>query len=391
MSPIFKERSSMKKLGIYVHIPFCIKKCNYCDFYSYTQRESIGKYVDALVVHIRSEAPLYKDYEIDTIFFGGGTPSLLEPSDFEKVASALKSSFKFTSDLEFTLEANPGTLTEEKLISYKKNGVNRLSIGLQTTFDDKLKALGRIHTYKEFLESYNIARECGLDNISVDIMYSLPNQTVSELTQTLEAVCKLLPDHISSYCLKIEEKTPFGKIKDKLPLPSEDTEYEMYISMCELLENHGYMQYEISNFAKDGYQSRHNLKYWQSEEYLGFGPSAHSFINGKRYYYSPNLSQYISEIEKTQAVEKIYEENEAEIGGISEIDEYVMLKLRLSSGISEDEFYARFGENLLDKYPKITSFTDSGYMKREGSTYSFTPKGFFVSNYILTEILNFDN
>ena len=383
----------MKHLGLYIHVPFCKQKCNYCDFYSCASSERVSSYINALITHIKAEAHLYKDYEIDSVFFGGGTPSLLEASDFKRIAEALKDSFNFSSNCEFTVEANPCTISREKLLSYKKSGVNRLSIGLQTTFDDKLRELGRIHTYGEFVENFNLARACGFDNISVDVMYSLPNQTVDELLQTLVAVCDLSPEHISSYCLKIEEKTVFGKIKDTLSLPSEDTEYEMYISMCALLEKRGYMQYEISNFAKAGRESRHNLKYWQSEEYVGFGPSAHSYVNGKRYYYSPNLSSYINSVEQSGTVEKIYEdgENERNLDEISQTDEYVMLKLRLSKGISEDEFFARFGMPLLEKYPKITAYLDSGYMKKSNGSYSFTPKGFFVSNYIFTEILNFDN
>ncbi len=383
----------MKKLGIYVHVPFCKQRCNYCDFYSCASSAKISDYVNALISHIKNDAPLYKDYEVDTVFFGGGTPSLLEPIDFEAIAKTLKESFNFSNDCEFTIEANPGTITEEKLITYRKSSVNRLSIGLQTTFDSELKALGRIHTYGEFIENFNLARACGFDNISVDIMYSLPNQTVAQLKETLNTVCALAPEHISSYCLKIEEKTVFEKMKDTLSLPSEDTEYEMYITMCELLEKNGYLQYEISNFAKNGRQSRHNLKYWQSEEYLGFGPSAHSFVGGKRYYYSANLSEYLCQIADTGTVTKNYEddgENEHVLGEISKMDEYVMLKLRLSSGICEEEFFSRFGEHLLEKYPKITAFLDGGYMKKANGAYSFTPKGFFVSNYILTEILNFN-
>lgn len=393
MSPIFKKGGQMKRLGLYIHIPFCKQRCNYCDFYSCASSAKISDYVNALISHIKNDAPLYKDYEVDTVFFGGGTPSLLEPTDFEKIAASLRSSFKFANHCEFTIEANPCTLNKEKLISYKKSGVNRLSIGLQSAFDSELKMLGRIHSHGEFLENYSLARDCGFENISVDVMYSLPNQTVEGLIKTLDEVCKLSPEHISSYCLKIEENTVFGKIKDTLSLPSEDEEYKMYISMCELLEKHGYKQYEISNFAKEGHQSRHNLKYWQSEEYVGFGPSAHSFVNGKRYYYSPNLSSYISAVEKLKTVEKIYEdtENGDSLGEISKTDEYVMLKLRLSKGISKSEFFERFGTQLLEKYPKILSFVDSGYMKESNESYSFTKKGFFVSNYILTEILNFDN
>ncbi len=383
----------MKGLGLYIHLPFCQRKCNYCDFYSLTCINKIGEYIKAICKQITIESPLYKDYEIETIFIGGGTPSLISPDDFKLLSKTIKNCLNLTQGLEFTIEANPGTLNKEKLIAYKEAGVNRLSIGLQSTNDEELKILGRIHTLKDFENSYKLARECGFDNISVDLMYSLPNQTFYGFKSTLEAVIELSPEHISSYSLKIEDETPFGKIKDKLILPSEDDEYLMYIYMCDALNKHGYLQYEISNFAKKGNESRHNLKYWLSEEYIGIGPSAHSYINGKRYYYEPNLDTYLDSLKNDILPNKIFEqtiENAHSYPQISKMDEYLMLRLRLASGVSETEFRVEFAKELTKEYPQILSFLKTGYIKKQGDSYSFTPKGFFVSNYILTEILKFD-
>ena len=383
----------MKGLGLYIHLPFCQKKCNYCDFYSLACINKIGEYIKAICKQITIESPLYKDYEIETIFIGGGTPSLISPDDFKLLSKTIKNCLNLTQGLEFTIEANPGTLNKEKLLAYKEAGVNRLSIGLQSTNDEELKILGRIHTLKDFENSYKLARECGFDNISVDLMYSLPNQTFYGFKSTLEAVIELSPEHISSYSLKIEDETPFGKIKDKLILPSEDDEYLMYIYMCDALNKHGYLQYEISNFAKKGNESRHNLKYWLSEEYIGIGPSAHSYINGKRYYYEPNLDTYLDSLKNDILPNKIFEqtiENAHSYPQISKMDEYLMLRLRLASGVSETEFRVEFAKELTKEYPQILSFLKTGYIKKQGDSYSFTPKGFFVSNYILTEILKFD-
>ena len=377
----------MKSLGLYIHIPFCKRKCNYCDFYSCTNLGKIEKYIDSICMQIKAEAPLYKDYQFDTVFIGGGTPSLLEIDEFLLLANTIKNSLNLTQGVEFSLESNPGTITKEKLICYKENGVNRLSIGLQSTNDEELKLLGRIHSYDVFLRNYHLARECGFDNINIDVMYSLPNQKTSDFIKTLERVIELKPEHISSYCLKIEENTPFGKMEN-LSLPDEDEEYNMYISMCDLLSKNGYEQYEISNFSKKGYHCRHNLKYWLSEEYIGIGPSAHSYFDGKRYSYIDNTDKYLSQIADEKSPRKIYEqveENSHSSPKISKMDEYVMLKMRLASGVNREEFKAKFGEN----YPKITSFMCSEHVIYENGAYKFTPKGFFVSNYILTEILNF--
>lgn len=390
-APVLQKGEKMKNLGLYIHIPFCKRKCNYCDFYSCTSINGLKEYVSSVCNQINREAPLYKSYAFDTIFFGGGTPSLLGNDEFSLFVNTIKNNLNLTQGLEFSIEANPGTITKEKLLCYKENGVNRLSIGLQSTNDEELRTLGRIHSYDTFLKNYFLARECGFDNINIDVMYSLPNQTVSDFIKTLERVTLLNPEHISSYCLKIEENTPFGKM-DYLTLPDEDEEYNMYISMCELLAEKGYKQYEISNFAKNGYHCRHNLKYWLSEEYIGIGPSAHSYFEGKRYSYADNTDLYLRQINCGRMPSKICEqaeENTHSSPQISKTDEYVMLKMRLSSGVSREEFKAEFGKAFEDTFPKITDYLKTGHIVFENGAYKFTPKGFFVSNYILTEILNF--
>ncbi len=382
----------MKKLGLYIHIPFCKKKCNYCDFYSCTSLDKIKKYIKSICSELKMEAPLYKDYTFDTIFIGGGTPSLIDSEDFKLLADTIKDNLSLAQDIEFSIEANPGTITGEKLIAYKESGVNRISIGLQSTFDDELNKLGRIHNYDTFLKNYNLAREYGFNNINIDIMYALPSQNKERFLETLKRVIELKPEHISAYSLKIEENTPFGKMKSALILPDEDEEYDTYLSMCETLSKNGYLQYEISNFSKEGYECKHNLKYWQSEEYIGIGPSAHSFFEGERYSYISNVDEYILELEEDVLPLKLLEENdknEHSSPKISKTDEYVMLKMRLAKGVDLKEFRALFGTEFLEVYPQIKVYLDTGYVVLENGAYKFTPKGFFVSNYILTDILSF--
>lgn len=380
----------MKSLGLYIHIPFCKQKCNYCDFYSLgCQENNIPSYIDALCEHIKKEAPLYKEYEIDTIFLGGGTPSLIEIKDLEKLVKVIKGNLSITQGAEFSIEANPGTLTKEKLACYVKNGVNRISIGLQSTNNDELMTLGRIHNFEKFEESYTLARKCGISNINIDIMYGLPNQTIEDLAKTIKDVCDFNPEHISAYCLKIEENTPFYKMRDSLTLPNDDEEYEMYIYLCSELAKYGYEQYEISNFSKKGFRCIHNLKYWLSKEYVGFGPSAHSFFKGKRYYYESNIKNYIKSLESVDKLPKRLYEEETSLSENS-TDEYIMLKMRLSDGVNEQEFKEKFGTDFISEYPNILNYIKDGYIKNVNNSYAFTPKGFFVSNYILSQILKFN-
>ena len=380
-------KSNMRKAGLYIHIPFCVRKCNYCDFYSLGcgSASSISEYIDALCTQIEREAEQYKGVIIDTIFLGGGTPSLLSPDEFLRLCGCIRANFELSSKLELTIEANPDTITRERLIAWRKGGVSRLSIGLQSADDEELRMLGRIHSYEGFERAYRLARELGFDNISIDLMYALPNQTTQGLEKSLERVCSLSPEHISAYCLKIEPSTPFSKMD--LSLPDEDTQYEMYMMLCDYLSSHGYEQYEISNFSKNGRRCMHNLKYWLREEYIGLGPSAHSFFDGIRYSYAPSLDGYLSSIKVGKMPERIPEdthepdENERE-------DEYVMLRLRLSDGVDALEFEREFGKDLFSRYD-FDKFIKSGHMKKTGSKIAFTQKGFFVSNYILSSILEY--
>ncbi|MBQ8164155.1 MAG: radical SAM family heme chaperone HemW [Clostridia bacterium] len=378
----------MRSLGLYIHIPFCLKKCNYCDFYSLpcTQGAQISEYTDALLLHLKTQSHLYTDCVFDTVFLGGGTPSLLSCDDISKLFSALRENLNIADDAEISTEANPGTLDKEKLKTLKDVGVNRLSIGLQSSFDSDLKRLGRVHTLSDFEKIYSLARSVGFDNINIDIMYALPYQTKSDFLKTLDYVVEKSPEHISSYCLKIERGTPFFKTVDESSLPSEDTQYEMYLDMCDFLAKNGYEQYEISNFAKQGKRCRHNMKYWLSEEYVSLGPSAHSYFNGVRYSYLPNLSDYVSII-KRGAMPKALTEESVTMSENEKRDEYVMLKMRLCDGLCENEFKSRFKNDFISTYPSIEKYIKSGHITHRNGNFSFTPKGFFVSNYILSDIL----
>ncbi|MBQ9744632.1 MAG: radical SAM family heme chaperone HemW [Clostridia bacterium] len=378
----------MKDLGLYIHIPFCVKKCNYCDFYSLgcVADEGIERYIDCLCLHIGMEGKNYSNRRVDSVFFGGGTPSILSVEQIKKILNAIRHSFHLTEDCEITIEANPGTLTEEKAESYKSLGINRVSIGLQSASDSELRMLGRIHTFEDFQESYRLLSLAGIDNISVDIMYALPNQKTDDFIKTVDKVCEFSPEHISAYCLKIEENTYFYKIKDTLSLPDEDEQYKMYISLCDRLEKMGYEQYEISNFAKSGKRSKHNMKYWLSLDYLGFGPASHSCIEGGRYSYSESIEEYEKSLEDGNEPKKI-PEADTPLTRDEIIDEFVMLRLRLSDGVNVKEFEERFEISFENRYKKISMYEKSGYICKKNGAYAFTPKGFFVSNYILSDIL----
>ena len=284
--------SLTKPLGLYIHIPFCLKKCNYCDFYSVSANEEIKRdYVKALIGEIKQWGDSLSR-PIDTVYFGGGTPSLLAEF-FPDVMTAVKSSFTLCENAEITMEMNPADNCKEILNFALKSGVNRLSIGAQSGDDTELKVLGRRHTAKQTVETVRLARELGFENISLDIMLALPNSNEKTLEKSLDFITDLEPEHISAYILKVEENTPFNKVYDTLKLPDEDSTADQYLQMCKYLENKGYGHYEISNFSKSGFESRHNLKYWELKEYLGLGPSAHSFINGKRFYFERDLEKFI--------------------------------------------------------------------------------------------------
>ena len=375
----------MRSLGLYIHVPFCARKCNYCDFYSLScpQKDNLVDYVSIICSHIEKEAHLYEDLVFDTVFLGGGTPSLLDETEITRLFDAIRANLNVSENAEISIEANPGTLTREKLLAYKQCGINRISMGLQSSCDSELSMLGRIHTLEEFEKSYRLVKETGFDNVSVDIMYALPSQNLDSLMRTVDYVSHLNPTHVSAYCLKIEDGTPFSKMK--LDLPSEDEQYEMCLSLCERLAEFGYEQYEISNFAKNGARCVHNLKYWLSKEYVGFGPSAHSFFDGVRYFYDSDLGAYVKAIKDGNLPKKQVEDLPA-LTDEERMDEYVMLALRLSDGIDTADFASRFGINFEDAYD-IQKYVDSGHITLDGKHYGFTSKGFFVSNYILSNML----
>ncbi len=371
-----------KPIGLYVHTPLCIRKCNYCDFCSYPEAsvEWREKYIDTLCAEIDG----YKDRNIsvDTVFFGGGTPSLLTPNEFEKITSHINKSFEVLPEAEFTLEANPKTLTRENLSAYMSMGVNRLSIGVQSIHENELKTLGRIHNLADFLDSYTLARECGIKNINLDLMYGIPLQTKESFNKTLDTVISLSPSHLSLYGLILEEGTPFYDKRAALPLPSEDTECDMYYLALKKLKSAGYSHYEISNYAKPGYECRHNLKYWRDESYIGVGVSAYSYFNSERYGNSSLISEYLSENrEKYSYREKIDRNDEAY--------EFVMLGLRLAEGISLSEYKSKFDFDFITsaRLPIIKKYNDLCMLKISNDRLYLTDKGFYISNSILTDIL----
>lgn len=358
--------SLTKPLGLYIHIPFCLKKCNYCDFYSVSANEEIkGNYAKALIREIKQWGDSLSR-PIDTVYFGGGTPSLL--AEFlPDIMTAVKSSFTLCENAEITMEMNPADNSEQILNFALKSGVNRLSIGAQSGDDTELKVLGRRHTAKQTVETVELARELGFENISLDIMLALPNSNEKTLEKSLDFITDLKPEHISAYILKVEENTPFNKVYDTLNLPDEDGAADQYLQMCEYLKNAGYGHYEISNFAKTGKESRHNLKYWKLEDYLGIGPSAHSFLEGKRFYYNRNLNEFIKGTSPLPDGE----------GGSEE--ERVMLALRLAEGLKID-----FTPTLAKKCDLLSK---CGLLNMKDGFISLTDKGMLLSNSIITEIL----
>ena len=378
----------MENLGIYIHIPFCAKKCAYCDFYSMCDLSLRENYVDALISQISSFRAEAKNRIVDIIYIGGGTPSILSGEQILRILKTVRKTFKVSEDAEITMEANPGTLNPEKLVAYHEAGINRLSIGLQSANSEELSTLGRIHTKEEFERSFLLARLEGFQNINVDIMYALPGQTEQTLSETLDYVIGLDPDHISFYGLTIEPETPFGRNKDLAKLlPNEDIQVEMYLNAAEKMEAAGFFQYEISNFSKPGFECHHNMKYWKVEDYLGFGPAAHSFFDGTRFAYAKNTSKFISYPTQKECLIEMQEQSSIEDSAL----EFVMLGFRLRAGIDVVEYGERFGEDFEDNYgEKMQEFIEKEYIMKTKNGYRLSRRGFLISNYILSEILNFE-
>lgn len=383
-----------KNVGIYIHIPFCVKKCNYCDFYSIpAANEKLKKiYVDALLAHIDEHTLQLAPYTVDTIYFGGGTPSVLSEQQIGAIIKRIKKNFSVDKKCEITLEVNPGTVTKEKLAAIKRCGVNRLSIGCQSFVDEHLKTCGRIHTARENIQTVDNAVKAGFKNINVDIMFGLPNQELGEVVSSIERAVNLGATHISLYGLTIEEGTRFHELyrQKKLALPNEDAEREMYFISCAVLSSLGFKHYEISNFAKPGYESAHNLKYWNCDEYIGFGPAAHSFFSEKRFFYKDDTALYIRNFTENYQGPGIVEKC-IDVRFGTQMAEYVMLRMRLGDGIICDEFKRRFGRTFESMYlDKMTPYIKSGHIVKTAKGYAFSEKGMYVSNYILSRIIDFD-
>lgn len=380
-----------KRLGIYIHIPFCRRKCAYCDFYSYSPRDTrvYTAYTNALLAHMKSYRTVGADYSPDTVFIGGGTPTVLPPEEMLRIIRGVKSSFKLVKDAEFTMECNPATADYETLRRYRRAGVNRLSIGLQSANIHELQALGRLHSLREFDDCFRDAREAGFDNINIDLMYGIPYQTRYSWAQTLEFAVSRSPEHISLYNLKLEPGTPLAENASDYIFPDEDSEYAMYSYAVRFLASRGYAQYEISNFARPGRECLHNLKYWHCEEYLGFGPSAHSYFTDVRFSFKPSVENYIKCIEGR--INDEMTEDYEEIPLRERLGEYIMLRMRLTEGIDKREFFRVFGRDFEMTYgSKLQKYIAGGYVENTGDRYRFTTAGMFVSNYILSDILEFD-
>ena len=369
-----------KKASLYVHIPFCVKKCRYCDFLSVSTSQEIRKnYLRSLTAQIRQTD--FEPYEPYTIFFGGGTPSLLEPEELLYIKQELEKKNMWKGATEITIECNPDSITKEKLKTYRDIGINRLSIGLQSTKAEELKLLGRIHDYDTFLEKYKMARQEGFDNINIDLMSAIPKQTIDSYIDGLKKIMELDPEHISSYSLIIEEGTCFYENKEIIDLlPNEDEEREMYHRTQELLKQNGYQRYEISNYAKPGKECRHNLVYWELGEYFGLGLGASSYVNGIRYKNHESFEEYEKYPNQKIEIE--------EVGKKQKMEEFIFLGLRKIKGISKDAFRQFFQIPIEEVYGEvIKKYETSGFLQCHGDEISFTPKGLDVSNQILSEFL----
>jgi len=374
-----------KDIGIYVHIPFCMSKCYYCDFVSYSNKKNlIKKYVQALVKEIRY-IKLNK-YNIKTIYIGGGTPSILDSEDIVKILNEITKNRQESK--EVTIEVNPGTVNEEKLKNYKKAGVNRLSIGLQVTDNFILGQIGRIHKYEDFLKTYKEARKIRYNNINVDLMLALPNQTIEILTDSLQKIIDLKPEHISLYSLILEENTKLYNMvmQKKIELPSEEEERQMYWKTKNILEENGYIHYEISNFAKKGYKSKHNSDCWKQKEYIGIGAAAHSYLENKRFSNIESVENYIENINNGNfkdnvIIHEIQSKNEKQ-------KEYMLLGLRKIEGININEYKNIFGENPIFQYSKeLNKLTKIDLLKVDGNYIKLTNKGLDLANIVLEQFI----
>ena len=383
--PLFSRKKTMP-LGIYIHVPFCRSKCQYCDFYSLTTKEDkwLDGYQDAVCAHIRETGPLAPDYVVDTVYFGGGTPSFFGADGMAAILNTIRKSFKVSPTAEITFEANPDSVSDRLLRRLRSEGFNRVSLGVQCDNDEILKKLGRPHNYAQVVSAVERIRRYKFKNLSLDLMYGLPGQSLQDWERTLKNVLKLQPEHISCYGLQVEEGTPLYEYREYCNLADEDTQADMYLSAVEILRQHGYRQYEISNFCRKGNVSRHNLKYWNGEPYLGFGPNASSDFGGSRFTIVRDLRKYIEGIKQGgQVLQEVQEVATRERAG-----EYLMLRLRTAAGIDPKVYERRY---LLPFDPLeecLWQYKERGLAtKTFDGRWHLTPNGFLLSNQIIGELL----
>lgn len=390
-----------KPLMLYVHIPFCVKKCAYCDFLSGpANAEEIGTYVTALCREIDWYREVAAKYEVDSIFFGGGTPSILNENLITQVMTRIRDVFYIKDEAEITIECNPGTVSRNKLECYKSLGINRISFGLQSTDNQELEHLGRIHTYETFLENYALARELGFHNINIDLMSALPGQTKESYCETLNKIIALGPEHISAYSLILEEGTPFyemygedGKYQDMIP--SEEADRQMYHETKRMLQEAGYERYEISNYAKQGYASRHNVGYWRRREYIGLGLGASSYINKERFHNTDDMEMYQEECckhgnvlrKESNLLYNIRKDRQL-LSQQEEMEEFMFLGLRLVKGVKKEEFYTMFQQEIEEVYLDVINKLKAEHLLESNNECIYlTEKGIDLSNQVFAEFL----
>ena len=386
----------MKEMELYIHVPFCIKKCAYCDFLSAPAgEEERQRYVETMIKEIQGYRKKYQEYCVTTIFVGGGTPSVLSGEQIKEVFNALRASFVIDAQAEITIEVNPGTVTEEKVEAWMQAGVNRISIGLQSVNDEELQMLGRMHTYKDFLNTYHLLRDKGFNNLNIDLISAIPGQTLESWKKTLSTVAELEPEHISAYSLIVEEGTPFytiygeggadGNLESVVqPLPDEETERFIYEETETILQKYGYDRYEISNYAKPGYACRHNEGYWRRVNYLGVGLGASSLIENQRF---RNFSTYDTYMDAIQN-QKLFHEEVKSLSVTDEMEEFMFLGLRMMSGISREEFQKKFGKKIETVYEKqIQQLKKDGLIEFVENRIRLTKRGIDISNYVFEQFL----
>ena len=388
-----RSAGKCRKLSIYIHIPFCKSKCYYCDFISYASKENIvEEYIKYLKVELAEVAEGIKldkkEVAIKTIYIGGGTPSYINSNYIVEIIKQIKEQYNVNEDTEITLEVNPGTVDESKLQKYFNVGINRLSIGLQSTDNERLKQIGRIHTYEEFIKTYETAQKVGFNNINIDIIIGLPNQKAEEIKQSIKGIIKLEPKHISIYSLIIEEGTKIEKMLEnrEIELPEESEERQMYWEIKQALEKEGYFHYEISNFAKKGYESKHNIDCWKQKEYIGFGASAHSYTEGVRYSNLESIEEYIQNFKENKQEDNIIIHEKQDKTAMAK--EYIILALRMLEGISIDNFYEKFEYDILKGFAKeFEKLQNQELIKIENGYIALTNKGIDLANLVWEEFI----